>query len=88
MRKHADWITQTDERILEYLREHGNAPPSVIQDRLAGIGEDLTYSTNHLGMRCRTLADHGLAENLGGGTYSITDLGEQFLDGEIDAGSL
>lgn len=88
MRKHADWLTQADERILEFLSERGNFPPSAIRDRLADTGEDLTYSTNHLGMRCRALADRGLLENVGGGTYSITDVGEQYLDGEFDAGSL
>ncbi len=88
MRKHADWLTQADERILEFLRENGNYPPSAIRDRLAEIGDDLDYSTNHLGMRCRALDDHGLLENVGGGTYTVTNLGEEYLDGEFDAGSL
>jgi len=88
MRKHASWLTQTDERVLEFLREYGNFPPSAIRDRLAEIGDDLEYSANHVGMRCRELDDYGLLENVGGGTYSITDLGEEYLDGEFDAGSI
>ncbi len=88
MRKHASWLTQTDERVLEFIREHGNHPPTAIRNRLAEIGDDLDYSANHIGMRCRELDDYGLLENLGGGTYAITDLGEQFLDGEFDAGDI
>jgi repressor of nif and glnA expression len=88
MRKHASWLTQTDERVLEFVREYGNFPPSAIRDRLAEIGDDLEYSANHVGMRCRELDDHGLLEIVGGGTYSITELGEQYLNGEFDAGSL
>jgi len=61
---------------------------NTIRNRLAEIGDDLDYSANHVGMRCRELDDYGLLENLGGGTYAITGLGEQFLDGEFDAGDI
>lgn len=88
MRKHATWLTQADERILEFLHEYGNHPPSAICSRLAEIGGGLEYSSNHVGMRCRALANHGLLINVGGGTYSITDLGESFLEGELDADEL
>ena len=88
MRRHADWMTQTDERVLEYLRENGNFPPSAIRDGLVEISEDIDYHQSHIGRRCRALDDHGLVENVGGGTYSITDLGKRYLDGEFDAGSL
>jgi predicted transcriptional regulator len=88
MRKHADWLTQTDERVLEFLREYGNHPPSAIRDRLAEIGQDMSLTPQHIGARCRELAEYGLLANVGGGTYSITDLGEQFLDGDLDAGTL
>ena len=88
MRKHAAWLTQADERVMEFLREFGNHPPGAIQSRLAEIGVDMDYHPKHIGVRCRELRDYGLLVNVGGGTYSITDLGEQFLDGEIDAGTL
>ncbi|MFC7082318.1 hypothetical protein [Halorussus caseinilyticus] len=39
-------------------------------------------------MRCRELDDYGLLDNLGGGTYAITEQGERFLDGEYDAGDI
>ena len=88
MRKHASWLTQTDERVLEFLREYGNHPPSGIQHRLSDVGVDMEYHTNHVGRRCRELAAYSLLENIGGGTYTITERGEAYLDGGLDAGTL
>lgn len=81
-------MTQSDERILEFLAEEGNHPPKSIRDRLAEIGPEMDYHQNYIQQRCRTLQDYGLLRNVGGGTYSITDVGEQFLAGELDAASL
>lgn len=88
MRKHANWLTQTDERILEFLREYGNHPPSGIQHRLSEIGVDMEYHANHVGRRCRELEEFGLLHNVGGGTYAITDDGKEYLNGDLDAGTL
>lgn len=88
MRKHAKWLTQADERILEFLSEEGNHPPSAIRDRLLEAGRDLEYHAEYIGTECRKLTDYGLVVNVGGGTYSITELGEQFLGGELDASEL
>lgn len=88
MRKHADWLTQTDERILEFLSEKGNHPPSSVRDQLDESGVAMDYSSGHIGRECRKLTDFGLLVNVGGGTYSITDVGEQFLSGDLDAGTL
>jgi repressor of nif and glnA expression len=86
MRKHGEVVTQADERILEFLDEHGNHRPTPIRDALADNG--MEYSQNHIGERCRQLADHGLLVNVGGGTYSITNAGRDFLTGDLNAGTL
>jgi len=88
MRRHAGWLSQTDERILEFLDEYGNHPPSAITDRLAEHGVDLDYHSNHISRECRKLAAAGLLLNVGAGTYSITDDGRSFLSGDLDAGTL
>ncbi len=88
MRKHADWLTQADERILEFLREEGNHPPTAITRRMIEAGIDIEYHPNHVGTRCRELAKYGLLVNVGAGTYSITEKGVEFLDGDLDVGSL
>ena len=77
-----------DVSILEFLREYGNHQPSAIRDRLSELGSDMDYSGGYINQRCRKLRDYDLVRNVGGGVYSITDLGDQFLAGDLDAGVL
>jgi len=88
MRKHGEWMVHADDRILEFLSEYGNHQPSQIASRFPEIGQDLHYHRKYIGKRCRTLAEHNLLENLGNGVYSITDSGERYLEGELDAAQL
>lgn len=88
MRKHGDWMAHADERILEFLHEHGNHQPSQITEQLAEIGVDMDFHPNYIGRRCRKLADYGLIRNLGNGVYQITEDGEKYLDGMFDAGEV
>jgi repressor of nif and glnA expression len=88
MRKHAGWLSQSDERILEFLRERGNHPPSAIRDNLEEESAEMNYNAAHIRRECRKLEDRGLLVNVGGGTYSITDEGIAFLEGELDAATL
>lgn len=88
MRKHADWLSQADERILEFLQENGNHPPLAITENMREIGEGMDYHAQTIRRECRQLQDHGLLVNVGGGTYSITDEGVAFLEGELDAATL
>lgn len=88
MRKHAEWMSSTDERILEFLAENGNYQPSAMRDRLEELGGDLDYHSNWINKRCRKLESYGLLANVGGGVYSITDEGRAFLEGDLDASTL
>jgi predicted transcriptional regulator len=81
MRKRADWMVPIDEPILEYIRTAGEVNPAV-------VGRNIGTHQNYAGERCRKLAIYGLLNRFEDGYYSITDLGEQFLDGELDAGTL
>lgn len=83
MRLSADWMTIADERVLEFLREEGPHSPSRIAD-----DERVRFVSQYIGQRCRKLASYGLTRNIGNGVYQITDLGEQYLDGELDAETL
>ena len=77
-----DRITDTtDIPMLEELRERGNLNPIHIAE---GINRDRNYVSSRLSF----LADLGLVENLGHGLYTITEQGEAFLDGDLDAGEL
>lgn len=88
MRKSADWMAHADERILEFLAEYGNHQPAQIAARLEGIGGGMDYHPNYVGRRCRKLAEYGVLRNIGNGVYQITEEGEQFLEGELDASEL
>lgn len=81
MRKRAEWMKPVDDVILEFVAEHGQHPPKL-------IAENIDKHEKYVGNRCRTLRDYGLLRNLGRGLYQITDEGEQYLAGELDASEL
>ena len=82
MRPRVDWMTQADERVLEFLYEKDIvASPSV-------IAANINYTQEYLSRRCRKLTDAGLLQRIDASNYRVTDLGERFLAGEIDAEEL
>lgn len=87
MRYPADSMTNSpDDRILEFLYDRR-------EDRPVGYGpsdmvEEIDYKRQHLNRRLIALEDLDLVLNLGRGSYIITDLGEQYLAGELDARTL
>lgn len=80
MRYSADWMTIADERILEYLSETETLTPKKMAD-----SGDVRFSRQYIGDRCRKLADYGLLQHLGNGVYRVTEQGEEYLKGELDA---
>lgn len=82
MRRPGEWMkTGADDRILEFLAETEHAPPKE-------IASEINYESQYVGRRCRALADYGLVQNIGRGLYRITEPGELYLAGELDAGEL
>jgi predicted transcriptional regulator len=72
-------MNQTDDRILSLLEESGLLlSPSV-------IAVNLEYSRNWTSKRLSRLLDAGLVEKNDSSYYRITDLGQQYLAGTIDA---
>jgi len=88
MRKPAGWMTKVDDLILQFIDEEGRSQPSHITHRFEEIGEDLDFHRHYVGKRCRFLAEAGLLVNVGNGVYQITDDGEAYLTGLLDAGTL
>lgn len=72
-----------DERILEYIRANESGTPG----QMAKSGY-VRYSDAHISRRCKKLVDHGLLQHLGNGVYVLTDDGEAYLEGELDAEDL
>lgn len=83
MRYSADWMVLADERILEYIREDESGTPTEMEE--SGY---VRYSRQHISNRCKKLVDYGLLQHLGNGVYIITDEGEEYLDGNLDAQEL
>ena len=79
MRKSGRWMVLLDDRILEFLVEAGFSTPSEIAE-----DEHIHYSAQHVGDRCRKMAEHGLVENVGNGVYRITERGERYLAEELN----
>lgn len=77
MRPRVEWMTQGDERILEFLSEKDIvASPSV-------IAANIDYTAHYVSQRCRKLVDHGLLQRADASNYQITESGEDFLAGDI-----
>ena len=82
MRKPGDWMQNpTDERILEALNTGMELGPTV-------IGRNIDRERSGVSKRLSTLAAYGLVNKVDDGYYEITDLGEQYLDGDLDADAL
>lgn len=79
MRKSGEWMVLVDDRILEFIRENGGGTPGEIAK-----SDYIRVSSQHVGRRCRKLADKGLLYHVGNSAYTITERGEKYLDGEID----
>jgi len=82
MRKPADWMQMpTDDRILEVLESGFRFTPAV-------IAENIDKSRTHVSRRLSDLTDYGLVEKPKRGYYEITEIGRQYLSGDIDADDL
>ena len=81
MRKSAEWMKPSDDRILELVREHGNLTPSAV-NHFGGP------SRQHASGRMSELAEYGLLKKVYRGLYGITDDGRAYLDEDLDASAL
>ena len=72
-------MTLVDDRVLEYVREHGSGSPTKMKRE-----GPIRYSRAYVHNRCKKLTERGLLEHLGNGVYVITDDGEAYLDGQLD----
>lgn len=69
-----------DDRILEFIREEGPSTPTQMHE-----DGRVRFSRTYINTRCGILADKGFLLNYGNGVYQITERGEGYLDGELDA---
>lgn len=84
MRPRVSWMTPADDTILEFFEEHSIAlPPSA-------VAYNVDFSTTHVRNRMRKLADERLLMKVDEekGYYEITEKGEAYLAGDLDAEEL
>lgn len=79
MRPRVSWMNQTDDRILALLEESGLLLSPAV------IAVNLDYTRNWISKRLRKLLEAGLVKKSQSSYYEITELGEEYLAGEIAA---
>ncbi len=73
-------MTIWDDRILEYIKEEESGSPAELKD--SGF---IRVSKSQISRRLRRLAEYGMLQHLGNGVYVITQRGEDYLAGDLDA---
>jgi predicted transcriptional regulator len=76
-------MTIWDDRILEIILQEGSGSPTELAE-----SKYVRVSPQHVSRRLKKLAEHGMLSHLGNGVYVITEIGEEYLEGEIDADDL
>ncbi|UHQ96429.1 hypothetical protein HYG82_23605 (plasmid) [Natrinema halophilum] len=87
MRQPAEWMRlPADDRILELMFDEGNMTPRALSRD--GDVPRIDISRDYAGDRCRKLTEYGLLERLDRGLYRLTDIGEAYLEGDLDVDEL
>lgn len=76
-------MTMADDRILEYLHDHESGTPKKIAET-----DGYLWGRSYTHQRCNVLRDYGLIRHLGNGVHIITEEGELYLAGDLDATEL
>lgn len=76
----AEWMKREDERILEFLKENGLSSARLISNEVFE-----KVSTGHVAERLGMLRYAGLVSKTGLTSYELTEEGQRYLDGELDA---
>lgn len=74
-----EWLTQSDERILEFLDSESKATPMEMAD--SGL---ISASNSYISQRLQLLLEIELVERVAHGQYRITPKGHAFVAGQED----
>lgn len=83
-----DWLAPSDRYILEYMDSARKPDGEASELTPKVIARNTSVARKHAGARCRELADRGLVEKTDRGVYRITQLGEEFVAGELSVEDL
>ena len=76
----AEWMKREDERILEFLDENGLSSARLISNEVFE-----KVSAGHVSERLGMLQYAGLVTRTGLSSYELTEAGERYLAGDLDA---
>ncbi len=77
------WMRPSDRPIIKEISDYGGWM------KPATLALNIPYTRNHIANRCRALSDHGLLErHENTAAYRTTDLGERFLQYQVEASEL
>jgi repressor of nif and glnA expression len=79
-RDSAQWMKREDERILEYLDENGLCSARLISNEVFE-----KVSAGHVSERLGMLKYAGLVDRTGLTSYELTEAGQRYLSGDLDA---
>lgn len=85
-REQARWMVPLDDRILETLSVYGGLKIYPLHHRLISEGR-LDPPVSYVLLRCKRLRKYGLLEQQDG-YFVLTDAGDRYLAGEVDAATL
>lgn len=87
MRQPAEWMrSPADDRILELIQDRGNMTPRALSRE--GDISRIDIRRDYAGDRCRELAKYGLLKRVDRGLYTVSEQGEAYLAGDLDASEL
>lgn len=82
MRPRVEWMVACDDWILDALEETGMAlSPKV-------LSHNIGYSRQYIARRLRVLEANDIVDREARGLYRLSELGQQYLQGEIGADEL
>lgn len=79
-RRSAEWMEQTDDRILEHIQEEGWSSPTIMVSL-----DSIEAPKGTLSDRCQMLSQAGFLAPIHEDMYELTTWGQQYLSGKIDA---
>jgi len=79
VRKAAEWMSRTDDRVLEALNEQSWSTPEFLAIDVAGADEET------IRQRCEILCRAGFVKREFGDNYEISEWGALYLDGQVSA---
>lgn len=83
MHSRVDWLKPSDWTIVSEIENYGG------WIKPASLSLNLPYTREHVARRCKVLAEHGLLErHEDTPAYRITDMGRDYISGDLDAEGL